>query len=174
MEVALNDVPAIVEAYFYTIRQFAKLLTALAEIPLDETTAKQFLVGFLYAHDQHMIDDETPQTEIDKIEVSTRRMNQVGRMIELFKIGKGNKGENFADLFQGMTDYYTHESAGGDNVQKQIDSSEFGNAAAMKSFAYVLLGNDKRTASTIKIGKKILIAHEKNEKAREIAESKKE
>ena len=76
MEVALKDVPKIVEAYFYTIRQFAKLLTSLAEIPLDEMTAKQFLVGFLYAHDQKMIDDETPQTEIDRLEISTRRMNE--------------------------------------------------------------------------------------------------
>ena len=93
-------------------------------------------------------------------------------MIELFKTGKGNKGENFADLFQGITDYYTHESAGGEDVQKQINSSEFGNAAAMKSFAYVLLGDDKRTASTIKIGNKILIASAKNEAARVASEKK--
>ncbi len=156
---------------FFTIRQFAKLLTDLANVPLVEKDATAFLIGFLYAHDQKMIDDETPQTEIDRLEVSTRRMNQVNRMVELYKTGKGNKGENFADLFQAITDYYTHESAGGDDIQKQINSSEFGNAAAMKSFAYVLLGNDKHTASTIRIGRKILIAHEKNEKAREAREA---
>ena len=72
--------------------------------------------------------------------LSTRVYNAVNESIfPLFVSGKGNKGENLADVFSAFTDYYTHESAGGDDKMKQFVSSEFGNGATKKQEAMKFL-----------------------------------
>jgi hypothetical protein len=73
--------------------------------------------------------------------LSTRSVNRSNRLVQLFKSGAGNRGENLADVFNALTDFYTHESAGSvdsaeskeDFLVKQWHASEFGGAATRKS-----------------------------------------
>jgi hypothetical protein len=73
--------------------------------------------------------------------LSTRTVNRVNRVRELFSIGDGNRGQTVADWYNAITDYYTHESSGNpaesDNVDalrvKQYYSSEFGPARQFKA-----------------------------------------
>lgn len=68
--------------------------------------------------------------------LSTRSFNVSERLIQLFgNKTVGNLGESLADVLSSITDYYTHESAGGNNKgseMKQFQSSEFGAGALAK------------------------------------------
>ncbi len=149
------DVPAIIAAFYVSIQKFAEVMDKLASVPVSAVDAKAFFAGFLVDK------DDEPATEIDKVELSTRRANQIDRLASLFITGKGNGGANLADVFSAITDYYTHESAGGKNddaemKMKQVASSEFGNSATMKAFAFAVLQDDKRIATMITTGAKVL------------------
>lgn len=155
MEAHLADVPAIIGAFFATVERFVAVVNALALIPISETDARAWFVGFLYANE----DAEDSATEADKIAMSGRRRNQTDRLTELFKTGKGNAGANLSDVFSAVTDYYTHESAGGiENASRQLASSEIPKAYGytMKAVAFAMLQDDKRIAATIETGKRIL------------------
>lgn len=153
MVAALADVPAIVDAYFTSVQKFADTMNALAKVPCDETQAKEFFAGFL----TDKLDNETAgKTKGEQVEISTRKLNQIDRLVELYKTGKGNAGSNLADVFSAVTDYYSHESSGGDDKFKQIASSEFGSGHAYKSLAWVILKDDKRIAEVMANGKKVL------------------
>lgn len=73
--------------------------------------------------------------------LTTRSVNRANRLVQLFKAGAGNRGETFSDVFNALTDFYTHESAGSvdsaeskeDFLVKQWHASEFGGAATRKS-----------------------------------------
>jgi hypothetical protein len=151
MEMTLQDVPAIIEAYFASVQRFAEIMDALHSIPVNATDARYFFAGFLTEKDQ-----TSDKTAGEKAELSTRRLNQIDRLAELFATGKGNKGENLSDVFSAITDYYSHESSGGDNAEKQVASSEFGNGQTMKAFAFAVLQDDKRIAKLMAKGEKVL------------------
>jgi hypothetical protein len=116
--------------------EFEKLMNA----PIDEVKAEKFFVGFLARGE----------------ELSTRSENQSKRMLQLFNGGAGNNGKNLADVFSATTDYYTHESSGGDDLMKQFTSSEFGSGSRMKGEVWDILTEPKRprVAELIKAGEK--------------------
>jgi hypothetical protein len=72
-------------------------------------------------------------------EVSTRAGNQIQELVSLFVGGKGNNGDDHSDILNAATDYYTHQSSGGDNLRKQLESSEFGMGAKRKTEMFKLL-----------------------------------
>lgn len=154
----LADVPEMIEAFYATAHKFQTVLNHLGEIPVSGQDARNFFTGFLFEKDE--------AAEIDTI--STRRLNQIDRLTILFVSGKGNNGKNLADVFSAVTDFYSHESVNskGNNVQGQIESSEFGSGAAMKSLAFVILQDDKRISELIAKGATILANHETAEKAK--------
>lgn len=154
MQAALKDVPAIVDAFFVSIQVFADTLNALALVPINAIDAKAFFAGFLTEKGNSQEDGNENAKQLE--EISTRRENQIDRLVSLFVSGKGNNGANLADLFSAITDYYSHESSGGEDAGKQIASSEFGNGAAMKSAAFAILKDDKRIAELIAIGHTLL------------------
>lgn len=156
MEAKLADVPRIIDAFFTSAQQFAEQMNALAMIPITAADAKNFFAGFLVTGSDG---SESEKSESDQVEISTRRMNQIDRLVSLFVSGKGNNGANLADLFSAVTDYYSHESSGGDDKVKQIASSEFGNGQTMKSLCWAILKDDKRIAATIADGNRILAAN---------------
>lgn len=153
MQAAIKDVPAMIEAFMVSVQKFAERMDALVKIPVSVEDARAFFAGFLT---DKLANETADKSKAEVAEISTRKLNQIDRLTELFQTGKGNAGVNLADLFSAVTDYYTHESSGGDDKFKQVASSEFGNGAAMKSLAYVILGDDKRTAATIASGHKVL------------------
>lgn len=155
MNAALQDVPEIVDAFFTSAQVFAKTMNDFAAIPISANDAKAFFAGFLAEKDKSQEADDA--SESDVAEMSTRREGRVDRLLSLFVSGKGNSGANHADLFSAITDYYSHESSGGDDKEKQIASSMFGNGATMKAAAFAIMKDDARTAKLIAKGHKLLV-----------------
>ncbi len=91
-------------------------------------------------------------------DLGPKTLTKVNRLTELFETGKGNSGENRADAFSAVTDFYTHESTrgSGKNVARQMFSSDFGMGRAAKSDFWNVIRNDKSVASYTSSGKKAL------------------
>lgn len=85
----------------------------------NEEQARNFLAAFL--------------APVGASELSTRAANQVDEIAALFAKGKGNSGETRWDLFNGITEYFTHEAS--DDKGKLFESSEFGTYADKKTEA---------------------------------------
>lgn len=106
--------------------EFAKALEAASLVKVDVPTVQRGFVGFL---------------GVDNLGKTSRTANRVNRLVQLFRGGQGNTGENAADFFSAITDYYTHESAGSvDSAEsreafttKQWISSEYGAASRIKA-----------------------------------------
>lgn len=131
-----------IEAHVGVKAEFQRALDEIANDKCTSSDAGKLFGGFLAKGKEE--------------ELSTRSMNVVERLSDLFKNGKGNRGENFADAFNAVTDFYTHESAG-ENRWKQYESSEFGSGNKAKNEFYSIVTNSKLRANTIKLGSKVLV-----------------
>jgi phage/plasmid-like protein (TIGR03299 family) len=87
-------------------------------------------------------------------ELSTRSKNKVEKIKDLFVSGLGNKGETMADLFNGITQYYTSGSS--DNPGKAWASSEFGAGRDKKLAFWDALQSDKEIDRLAKRGESLL------------------
>lgn len=85
---------------------------------------------------------------------STRKQNRVDHMIHLFESGKGNAGENKADLFSAVTDYYTHETS--KNKRSNYYNSEFGRGSENKRDAFVRLTDREEFEKTMSRGQSVI------------------
>lgn len=103
--------------------EFAKAFDALATVPITLHDARRVFAG-------HVGRDITPAAVEGGL--STRGVQKVNRLSDLFLGGKGNSGENLADAVSAVTDYYTHESVRGDDKARQFASSEYETGAALK------------------------------------------
>lgn len=155
-EVKIGDFSRAIKGVLREQKQFAENITRLADMVCTENTARQFLAGFI----------GKPNTAL-----STRSKNIIEEMINLYKTGKGNKGENMADLFSGVTDYYTHNSSGGDNNWRQFESSEFGAGKEAKQKVYDALTKQDKREALIAFGDSVLAYTLKAEKEAEAAET---
>lgn len=142
----LENVPEIVDGFHGAQALFRITMDKLAKEPVRVDDANALFAGFL-----------TTQEEASKGEaMSTRRANQVERLVELFRKGAGNQGENRADWFSAVTDYYSHENAGGDDRMRQFVSSEFGSGQMAKGRAWSLIQDDKAIVATAQRGRAVL------------------
>lgn len=137
------DLGRAIEAHIGVQAEFRMAMNELHEMPATEETAKRIYAGLLA--------EETPNTAAGK----TRISNVVDCMTELFRTGKGNKGETMADVFNGLTDYYSH-GRNPANPWKQFVSSEFGSGANHKTQAMDVMINTYRLADVIQQGKAVL------------------
>ncbi len=142
----LADMGRAIAAMFKGQKEFAKTLGQLAGITCDEKTAREFFAGFTSPNcDEPM---------------STRAENTVERLVMLFKGGAGNDGNDFSDVFQAATDYYTHEAAsakGDDSANwKNFISSEFGAGKKAKMESWAALTDEKLRKAFIQMGRKTL------------------
>ncbi len=174
-----------IEQHVGVVAEFTKAMRDCAATPCKVETARQIFAGFLVREDRMKTAEKTRAKfeialaeartkgasgdtikileESKSRDVSTRTINIVDTMQALFGDEKrGNKGANMADCFNAITDYYTHDSSGGNDKWKQFESSEFGQGAVRKSEAYDLIARDKRVAGlgtlaeTIKRGDRVL------------------
>lgn len=136
----LLDIPAKVNAALGAAAEFNRIFTQLEDTPVKVDTAERIFAGFLGGGE----------------EMSTRAVNTVGRLVNLFQVGAGNRGETLGDVFSAVTDYYSHESSGGDDKMKQWVSSEFGVAADKKAEFLPLISNAGERIKLIQAGKKSL------------------
>lgn len=130
--IGLGNVPAIIEAAMGAQAEFNAIFASLDSMPSNEENARQIFAGFIGKGE----------------EMSTRAENTVSRLTSLFSTGKGNRGETLGDVFSAVTDYYSHESSGGDDKMKQFVSSEFGAGADKKDEFFSLLV-DTNTRQTL-------------------------
>ncbi|MDR1497300.1 MAG: DUF932 domain-containing protein [Puniceicoccales bacterium] len=91
-----------------------------------EDTARLFTLGFLSKKEQWGNTEETAE-----------------KVLELFKGGRGNEGKNRYDLFNGFTEYYTHNGSDRTRSQRFV-SSEFGWRSQQKELLFNILLNDRR------------------------------
>ncbi len=143
MEAEIQNLPEIIDGAVGVTMEFRETLNSLSKVPATLIQAERTFAGF-------MIDDgdvkkarelgsKARQSDV----LSTRSLNQVTRLTELFSRGAGNKGKDFLDVFSAVTDYYTHESAGGSDKRKQFESSEIGSGLRKKNEFFELVTNDK-------------------------------
>jgi hypothetical protein len=92
----------------------------------------------------------------EKTVLSTRTLNTIGKLDELFVRGRGNNGKTRADAFSAVTDYYTHFSSGGDNQSRQFLSSEFGNGLTNKQDFLQVITDDATVGEYIHKGNMLL------------------
>jgi hypothetical protein len=131
--------------------EFAVAMDSLALQAVTVDKARDIFAGFIGRNVKLEIAEENGG-------LSTRAGNTVDRLEQLFRGGAGNRGENMADVFSAVSDYYTHESSGGDNLAKQIVSSEFANGAAWraKTDFWNVTNDTERTFETARHGAALL------------------
>lgn len=129
VKAVLEDVPILVEAYFSGNEKLFANLRHFATFPVGLVDAENFFAAFI---GRTLKGDLT-----DKSELKTRSANIIDKLSNLFVRGKGNKGETALDVFQAVTEYYTHFSAGeSDDKNKQFNSSENGDGYFSKGEFY--------------------------------------
>lgn len=121
MVARIENMEKAIDEWLGVTAQFKAALEIANSEPMKVETARNVFAGFLAE---------------DEPELSTRGVNTVNRLTELFQRGAGNRGETVLDAFSAVTDYYSHESSGGKDKegfrQKQFLSSEFGSGLKEK------------------------------------------
>ncbi len=145
-ELALGDFSQAMKAILAGQREFAQMFDALATTAVTEEAARQFLAGFF--------------AKAANQPLSAQAVNNIDFVIELFKTGDGNEGKTLADLFSGLTDFYTHFSASGKKDEgakwKNFVSSEFGAGKDAKQKAWTAINVDSQRNNLRKMGIKVL------------------
>jgi len=145
-ELRITNLGRAIEAMLSGQKEFAAQLNKLAGYECDENKAREFFAGFLAT---------SPDAPL-----STRSLTALERLTQLFKAGAGNDGNDFSDVFQAATDFYSHEaaSAAGDEAAnwKNYVSSEFGAGRKAKQDVWEAIGTEKTRKGMLAIGKKVL------------------
>ena len=146
----LANVPQVVEGWFASNETFKRDLEQMALRKVSGAAEfDTFFAGLLSVSTEREAEKFNPSAPL-----STRKFNQIDRLTTLAFKGRGNAGENRADAFSAVTDYFSHESA--PNVRKQIESSDFGLGSAMKLRAYHALRDDAAFSAFSRAGQKAL------------------
>lgn len=99
-----------------TIEQWQKLAKAtLCKADLEKFVKKLFDVS-------------------DNEDISTKKLNQIEKIVSLAFTGKGNNGSTFWDAVNGVTEYFSHNA--GHNATTRLESTWFGNNAKMIQSAF--------------------------------------
>ena len=143
----LENIVEIIDAYAGTQAKFKAEFERLMNEPMKTDQARNLFAGWMTRSNNEESKDLGPKTLV-----------KVNRLTELFETGRGNSGENRADAFSAVTDYYTHESTRkqGQNVSRQVFSSEFGTGRTAKTDFWNVIRNDKSITSYAASGKKAL------------------
>jgi hypothetical protein len=118
----IENMEAQIEAMVGVQAQFNAALEIAANEPLSITGARHLFAGWLGDGAESL---------------STRAVNTAERLVTLHVKGAGNNGETLLDGVSAVTDFYSHESSGGDDKDgfrwKQFQSSEHGNGMKAKT-----------------------------------------
>lgn len=141
----IPNIAEICDAYVGTSAQFAKQMRILDAVKVDKTAAAELVAGFFGKRGAN-----------NEPVISPQGKNRTERVVALFDKGAGNRGESLLDVFNGFTDFYTHESRGGDNRMAQYLSSEYGDAADAKEDVLNMLLDDDRRETVAKLGRELI------------------
>ncbi len=147
----LPEIAKLIDKAIGVQAEFQIELDKLAQVVIKQQHAENLFAGF--------VGRNITESEL-KDGLSTRSRNTVSRLMDLHNDGLGNHGENLADSFQAVTEYYTRESSRGktDNLQKQFVSSEFGSGLEAKRSFWNIVTNDSKRNDAIEKGAKLLLA----------------
>jgi hypothetical protein len=140
------DLGKAIDAHIGVVAEFKLAMDSMDSVDVTADKARKIYAGFLSG-------GEVPETKTG----ISRLTNVVHDMTTLFAIGNGNSGRTMADVFNGATDYYSHESSGG-NRWKQFVSSEFGAADNRKREFMDVISDAGSLASTVRNGESVLMA----------------
>jgi hypothetical protein len=127
----LPEMGALIRNAVILQQDFALAFENLATMKISTKHAEQVFAGFVVINGEKQL--------------STRAKNIIAKLTDLFRRGKGNKGQNLADLFSAVTDYYTHSNAGnGRRAWKQFESSEFGSGATAKQEFWKIVNDQEK------------------------------
>jgi hypothetical protein len=134
--------------------EFAAAFNTLATVPVCTEQARQIFAG-------HVGREIAPAAVVAGL--STRGVQKVGRLTELFLGGRGNHGENLADVVSAATDFYTHESVRGDATgqgrkARQFASSEYESGATLKREFFSVAQNPDKLEVVRAHGEALLVA----------------
>lgn len=126
--------------------EFQLEMDKLAQVSITQADAEKVFAGFL-------------GRRVEKVETGlyARARNTVDTLTGLFVRGAGNNGDGLDDMFGAVTDYYTHSSSGGDNVMRQVLSSEYGAGQAAKAEFWGLVRDNDRLNATKERGDLLLV-----------------
>ena len=143
----LENIVEIIDAYAGTQAKFKAEFERLMNEEMEVDQARNLFAGWMTRSNSGESKDLGPKTLV-----------KVNRLTELFESGRGNSGENRADAFSAVTDYYTHESTRkqGQNVSRQMFSSEFGIGRMAKTDFWNVIRNDKAIKAYSASGKEAL------------------
>ena len=144
----LDNIVEIIDAYAGTQAKFKAEFERLMNEPMKTDKARDLFAGW-------MVRSTGGNQERD---LGPKTLSKVNRLTDLFQIGKGNTGNNRADAFSAVTDYYTHESTrnSGKNVARQVFSSDYGLGRVAKSSFWNVIRNDDSVNAFAASGKKAL------------------
>jgi hypothetical protein len=144
----LDNIVEIIDAYVGTQAKFKAEFERLMNEPMKTDKARNLFTGW-------MIRSTGGNQERD---LGPKTLTKVNRITDLFESGRGNVGENRADAFSAVTDYYTHESTrnSGKNVARQVFSSDYGLGRMAKSSFWNVIRNDDSVNAYVSNGKKAL------------------
>ncbi|HYG53555.1 MAG TPA: DUF932 domain-containing protein [Flavobacteriales bacterium] len=156
MSAQIENLPQIIDAAIGVQREFAEAFNSLAKVPCGLIQAERVFTGFLTSENDLKRAKELGKSARQSDVISTRSKNTAARLTELFSRGAGNRGKDFADVFSAVTDFYTHESSGGDNAWKQFESSEFGSGLRKKQEFFELVTVPKSRDTLEERGARVL------------------
>jgi hypothetical protein len=142
------DLTKAIDSHVGVAAEFKSAMDSMATISATASDARKIYAGFLLSG------EEIPET---KTGVS-RFSNTIDSMVNLFANGRGNKGRDMADVFNGLTDYYSHFSSGKGGNWKQFVSSEFGSGNTYKSRFFDILTSPADLRDVKSNGEKALLA----------------
>ena len=144
----LDNIVEIIDAYAGTQAKFKAEFERLMNEPMKTDKARNLFAGWMIRS----------TNEDGGKDLGPKTLTKVNRITELFEKGKGNSGENRADAFSAVTDFYSHESVrnSGKNVARQLFSSEYGLGRMAKSSFWNVIRNDDSVNAFAANGKKAL------------------
>lgn len=125
VELKLPEIATLIDKAVGVQAEFAKALNELQAIPCSKSLATDMFAGFV-GRTVPIIKPEDIDETHKQAGLSGRARNTVNRLVELFETGKGNNGRDMSDTFGAVTDFYSHESSGGNDPFKQVLSSDYG------------------------------------------------
>lgn len=142
-DIKLPEIAKLVDKAIGVQGEFAIELDKLAEIEIVKSDAKALFAGFIGRN-----------SVAEKL--STRATNTVDKLLELHVNGRGNNGRDLADAFNAVTDFYSHFSSGGKNINRQIVSSEYGSGLVAKQSFWNMVRNPAKRGEMIVRGDALL------------------
>ena len=141
------DLGKAIDAHIGVVAEFKNAMDEFHSVDVKTDDARKIFAGFI-------TDNKIPKTKTG----ISRFTNTLDKIQNLFLVGKGNSGRTLADVFNGVTDYYSHESSGGDSRWKQFVSSEFGAGDVRKGEFFDVLSDRNSTEAVKRQGELVLSA----------------